>query len=423
MKLFQEWLKPIFLLLVLAPVPAMADWPQFRGPNRDGNIAGLNLPKGWPKVLKETWKVTVGVGHSSPLLVDGRVFVFARQGEEEVLMALDASTGKELWRSSNAIAYEMNSAALGHGKGPKSTPVVWNNRIYTFGITGVLSAHDAKIGKLIWRREFSKQFPATSPLYGTAMSPVIERGLLIAHVGGHDKGALVAFDVNTGEPRWTYDGDGPAYASPIVVTLAGMRQVVTFTQKELISVDAANGKLLWKFPAKTAYDTNSITPIVYRDTLIISREELGLSALRIEREKTELVPREVWNNRENPLYLSTPILQNNRLVGFSVRNRGMFFALDPDSGQTLWQSPGRIAENAALLGIEPSVLALTTNATLVVINSANKTFETQGELEVAQSATWAHPVISRERILVKDETTLRSLSLPASRSVMERGRY
>lgn len=413
-KSFSVCLRASFLLLVLAPVPALADWPQWRGPNRDGHVAGVTFPKAWPQGLKETWKVTVGVGHSSPVVVDNRVFVFARQGEEEVLMALDGSTGKELWRSSNAVAYEMNPAAVGHGKGPKSTPVVWNNRVYTLGITGALSAHDARTGKVIWRREFSKQFPVTSPLYGTATSPVIEKGLLIAHVGGHDKGALVAFDPNTGEPRWTYDGDGPAYASPIVVTLAGVRQVVTFTQKELIGVDAANGKLLWKLPAKTSYDTNSITPILYRDMLIISREEQGLFAFRIEKQGHELVPREVWNNRESPLYLSTPILQGNRLVGFSVRNRGMFFALDADTGKTLWQSPGRIAENAALLDVGQSVLALTTNATLVVLNPGAKAFEKQVEFEVAQSATWAHPVISRGQLLIKDETTLRSLAMPAS---------
>ena len=402
----------LLLLLLLVPVTALADWPQWRGPNRDGRVSGVNLPKVWPQTLKETWKVTVGVGHASPILVDGRVFVFARQGEEEVLMALDAATGKEQWRSSNAVSYEMNPAAVGHGKGPKSTPIVWNNRVYTLGITGVLSAHDVATGKVIWRRDFSKQFPATSPLYGTAMSPVIEKGLLIAHVGGHDKGALIAFDASTGEPRWTYDGDGPSYASPIIATLAGVRQVVTFTQKELIGVDAASGKLLWKLSAKTSYDTNSITPILYRDTLIVSREEQGLFAFRIEKKGNQLLPVEVWNNRDNPLYLSTPVVENNRLIGFSVRNRGMFFAMDADTGQTIWQSPGRTAESAALLGIGQSILAFTTNATLVVINPSLKTFEKQAEIEIAPSATWAHPVISRERILIKDETTLRSLAMP-----------
>src|ERR671938_134697 len=148
----------------------------------------------------------------------------------------------------------MHPAARGHGKGPKSTPVLMSGKVYTLGITGVLSCHDARTGKLLWRKDFSKQYPNTSPLYGTAMSPVVDNGLLIAHVGGHDKGALTAFDAGTGTVKWSYEADGPAYSSPIVVNLAGVRQVVTFTQKEFVGVAAADGKLLWRLPAKSSYD-------------------------------------------------------------------------------------------------------------------------------------------------------------------------
>ena len=177
---------------------AIADWPQWRGPNRDGLVSDASIPRAWPKELKQEWKVTVGVGHASPVVANGRVYVFARQGEEEVLLCLDLATGKEIWRSSQPIAYEMHNAAKGHGKGPKSTPVLSNGNVYTLGITGVLSCHDAQTGKLKWRREFSKQYPKTSPQFGTAMSPLMLDGQLIAHVGGHDKGALMAFDAETG---------------------------------------------------------------------------------------------------------------------------------------------------------------------------------------------------------------------------------
>ncbi len=116
------------------------------------------------------------------------------------------------------------------------------------------------------------------------MSPVIENGMLIAHLGGHDKGALTAFDVETGKVKWTNDLDGPAYASPMVVTLGGVRQVVNFTQKELIGVDVGNGKLLWRMPAKSQYEENSVTIVPYKDMLIVSREGMGLSAIRLEKE-------------------------------------------------------------------------------------------------------------------------------------------
>ena len=149
---FLAWSQVLLLWLALAPAPpaaspAAADWPQWRGPNRDGRVQGFNAPRAWPKTLREQWKVTVGVGHSSPLLVGDRLYVFARSGEEETLMALDANSGQELWRSSQRVAYEMNSAARDHGKGPKSTPVFSDNRVCTLGISGHLSCHDARTGK------------------------------------------------------------------------------------------------------------------------------------------------------------------------------------------------------------------------------------------------------------------------------------
>jgi outer membrane protein assembly factor BamB len=412
--LIRGWSKIVLLLasLLIEPLGARAsiDWPQWRGPNRDGSLTGFVSPAFWPAALKEQWKVTVGAGHASPLFVDGRVYVFARQGDEEVLRALDAATGKEIWRSGYAVAYEMNPAARGHGKGPKSTPVYSQGKIYTFGITGVLSCHDAQSGRLRWRKEFSKEYPNTSPLYGTAMSPVVTDGLLIAHVGGQDRGALTAFDAETGAVKWAYDADGPAYASPIVVTLSGVRQIVTFTQKELVGVAAASGRLLWKLPAKSSYDTNAVTPVAYKDLLIFSREDQGITAVRVTKQGQQLTPQEVWNNKENELYMNSPVVQGNLLFGMSVRRKGQFFSIDADTGKTLWQSAGRMGENVALLNAGQVLLLLTNDARLIVLSSAAKEYKPLAEYTVARSETWAHPLIIGQRILVKDETTLASFA-------------
>lgn len=409
----REWLLTLLVMSALwAQSPgayASSDWPQWRGPNRDGAVEGFSAPASWPAGLKEQWKVTVGVGHASPLVVDGRVYVFARQGEEEVLLSLDAATGKEIWRAGQSIAYNVHPAARAHGKGPKSTPLYSNGRIYTLGISGLLSCHDARSGRLIWRKEFSKQYPNTSPLYGTAMSPIIDGGLLIAHVGGPDKGALTAFDAASGEVKWAYDADGPAYASPIVVTLAGERQVVTFTQKEFVGVAATSGKLLWKLPAKSSYDENAITPVAYKDMLIFSREDKGITAIRLSKQGQEITTQEVWNNRENELYMSTPVLQGNLLFGMTARNKGQVFAIDADTGKTLWQSAGRMGENMALLNAGRVLLLLTNDAKLIVLPSNAKEYKPVAEYTVASSPTWAHPVVMGNRILVKDETTLTSL--------------
>jgi len=395
---------------ILFTVPCYAqDWPQWRGPNRDGNAPALSSE--WPKTWKEQWKVTVGAGHSSPVVADGKIFVFARQGEEETLLSLDAVTGKEIWRSSQPISFEMHPAATAHGKGPKSTPVVSNGSVYTLGISGVLSAHDARSGKLKWRHELSKEYPKTWPAYGTAMSPIVDNGLVIAHVGGQGKGAIVAFDAETGAVKWTNDMDGPAQASPILVKLGGVRQIVTFMQQNLVGLDPANGKMLWKLASKTEYDENNVTAISYKDMLIFAREGKGVVAIRLAKQDGQMVPQEVWNNKENMLYMSTPVLQGNTLFGFSSLKKGQFFALDADTGKTLWQGPGRMGENAALLNVGgSSFLALTNEGNLIVLPVNAKEYAPSVQYTVANSPTWAHPVILGNRILIKDETTLRSLS-------------
>lgn len=393
----------------------VADWPQWRGPNRDGLVSDASIPRTWPKELKQEWKVTVGVGHSSPVVADGRIYVFARQGEEEVLLCLNSSNGKEIWRSSLSISYEMHNAARAHGKGPKSTPVLYGGNVYTLGISGVLSCHEMRTGNLKWRREFSQQYPKTSPLFGTAMSPLVLNGRVIAHVGGHNKGALMAFDAETGADKWANEMDGPAYSSPIVVNLAGTRQIVTFMQKDFVGVDAATGKLLWKITAKSQYDENCATPIAYKDMLIFSREEQGIEAIRLVKQGSNFAPVPAWSNKETQLYMNTPVLQRNVLVGLSARNKGQFFSLDADTGKTLWLGPGRIAENAAILNLGGKVwLMLTNDAKLLVLPGTAKGFAPLAEYTVAESPTWAHPTVIGNHILIKDETTLRSLTFKES---------
>jgi len=415
MEVFFDWLR-IYVLMatLLAPTASAAaagDWPQWRGPNRNGSVAGVSLPATWPKSLKEQWKVTVGVGHSSPLVVDGKIYHHTRLGEEEFLLCLDLATGKELWRSPGlAVAYEVNSAASEHGKGPKSTPVYSNGNIYTLGITGVLSGHSARDGKVLWRKDFSKQYPTVLPLYGTAMSPIVDGGLVIAHVGGHDKGALTAFDAQSGAVKWSYDADGPGYASPVITTLAGVRQLVTFTQKELVGVNVATGKLLWKLPAKTQYDTNCVTPLVYKDMLIISREGQGIAALRVVKQGADYAAQEVWRNADNEMYMNSPVMEGNLLYGLSTKKRGQFFCLDAETGKTVWQSPGRMGENAAMLNAGKALLLLTNDANLIVLKTGATTYEPVMQYTVASSPTWAHPVFLGNRILVKDQMTLASLA-------------
>ena len=187
------------------------------------------------------WKQAVGEGHASPIIAGGRVYVFTRVGDQEVTSARDLATGKEIWQQAYDAPYQMNPAAASHGKGPKSTPVFDRGRLYTLGIGGVLSAWQAQDGRLLWRKDFEKEHKGQLPDFGVAMSPMVAGDALIVHTGGAGSGALRALDAATGNPRWAWTREGPAYGSPIVADFGGTRQVMTMSQKHLISLAVADG--------------------------------------------------------------------------------------------------------------------------------------------------------------------------------------
>lgn len=390
------------LWLGLAVVAAGQDWPQWRGPKRDGKVPSFREPGSWPGKLTQRWKVEVGTGYSTPILAGVRVFSFARQGEEEVMTALDASSGKVIWRSSYPASFKMNPATARHGPGPKSTPAFANNRLFTLGITGIVTAFDAQTGKQIWQ----KPAPPVEPLYHTGMSPIVEGNLVIFHVGGHNNGALTAFDVATGAVRWSWNGDGPAYGSPLVIEMGGTRQVVTFTQEHLVGVSLANGQLLWSRPYKTPSTTTSQTPVLYKDTVIESGRDNGITAFRAVRRGDAWTTENVWHTDEVSVHMSDVVAVDNVLYGLSHLNRGQYFALDLDTGKVLWKSEPRQAEHAAVARTANAVFSLEDDGELVALRHNRTQFEPIARYEVAQSPTWAQPAISGGRVFVKDVSSL-----------------
>jgi len=389
-------------LLLLTSHLSAADWPQWRGPNRDGVAASFSVPAQWPERLTQRWKIAVGGGHSSPVLAGGRVYLHTRQQEQEVVSAFDAATGRTIWQERYAAPYRMNPAATAHGPGPKSTPVVSAGRVVTLGITGILSVFESANGKLLWR----KPAPAQPPLYGTATSPAVDGSLVIAHVGGHDSGALTAFDLGTGAEKWRWAGDGPGYASPVIGTFGSVRQVITESQDRIVSVSAATGQLLWELTLRTPYTQNAVTPVIYRDLLIYSGLEQPLTALRPLRRGAAWSVEKVWENATTGLYMSSPVLVGSTLFGLTNRNRGQFFAVDADSGRTLWTTRGRQAENAAIVSAGGLLFLLKDDAELVVARPSAASFDPVRGYTVADSPTWAHPVVDGNRIFIKDAETL-----------------
>jgi outer membrane protein assembly factor BamB len=379
------------------PAATAAEWPQWRGPTRDGFV-GAALPAQWPETLKKRWETQVGIGHASPVVSGNRVVVIAREGDQEIVRTLDVTSGKEIWRAAYAAPYDVNPAARSHGPGPKSTPAIAGGRVFTLGIGGVLSAFDLASGKLLWR----VPAPAVLPEYGSATSPLVDGASVIAHLGGYENGALTSFDAATGKPGWQWTGDGPGYGSPIIATFGGVRQVIAQTQKLLVGLDASNGALLWQMPFTTEFDQNAFTPVVFQDLLIIGGIDWPLTAIRLKLEGGKWIGETVWTNPQTPMFMSSPVLIGGTIYGLTMRSRGQFVAIDAASGKTLWNTQGREGENASMLGSRSWLLASTTDGNLVIARANPQKYEEVRRYHLAQSALWAHPAITGNSIIVKD---------------------
>ncbi len=392
-------------LLIAAPVAAQAqDWPQWRGPSRDGAVPAFEAPEAWPESLTLRWRVDVGEGYAAPVLVGERVYAFTREGGDEVMRALDADTGAELWRAAYPAPFSFLPAAEPHGPGPKATPTHAGGRLYTLGLGGVVTAFDAETGDAVWR----VPEPEIAPWYGTAASPLVDGGAVVVHVGGHDQGALTAFDSETGEVRWAWDGDGPSYASPQLVEVDGVRQIVTLTQGKVVGVQAATGALLWERAFSTNFTQNIIDPIVVDGgTVVISGFQEPTQAFRLARAGDGWTIEDAWASAETSQYMTNGVLLGDgRLFGMTSRNSGQYFLLDLAAGETLWTSAPRQAENAAILRAGDTLLVLEDDGELVVGRVSDGGFDEAARYVVAGSATWAQPAVAGNRVFVKDVTTL-----------------
>jgi outer membrane protein assembly factor BamB len=296
-------------------------------------------------------------------------------------------------------------------KGPFSTPVLHAGKLYTLGTTAILSCYDARTGALKWRKDFSQNADTSKLFCGTAMSPVIDRGLVIVHVGDDRRGWVIAFAADTGQERWKWEGDGPGYASPIIVDLEGERQAVTLTDKSVIGISVNSGKLLWKLPHPDEWNENIVTPVLYGKTLIISGVRQGTRAVKVTRggDSWSLTP--VWHNPKVSMYMSSPVLDGNLLYGLSQLRKGQFFCLDAGTGEVLWMTDGREGPSAALLHTPQLMFVLTNDADLIVARKSAKGFEPIARYKVSDSSTFAHPIILGRQILIKDASALTLWSL------------
>jgi outer membrane protein assembly factor BamB len=396
---------PVLAFVLVAAAGLWAqDWGQWRGPSRDG-IIPFNEPKAWPEKLTPKWKVSVGEGYASPLLVHGRILEFTRQGDDEVAMSLDPESGKVLWRQSYPAPFQPVDSAARHGKGPKSTPLYYEGKLYTFGISGILTAFDAQSGKVEWQKNYAKDFKGTWPMFGTSMSPVAADGLVVVLIGTNDDGAVAAYEAKSGAQKWIWKGDGPAYGSPMIVQIAGVKQVVTLTQKYAVGLSLASGELLWRldFPGRSGM--NIPTPLLFGQRLILAGDP-GTMLLQVNQQDRKWTTEKAWQVTELTMRFSSPVQKGNLIFGFSNRNSGIFFCVDAETGKRLWTSDPRQGDNAVIMLSGDLLFLLKDSAELIVARATGDAFQPLHRYQVADSATYANPLMMGTGIVIKDNTSL-----------------
>jgi outer membrane protein assembly factor BamB len=373
------------------------DYPQWRGHARDGSASAFKAPKVWPERLTRRWTVDVGEGYATPLLVGSTIYAFVREGNDEVMLALDAETGRQRWRTAYPAPYTPARPAAAHGAGPKATPLFHNRRLFTLGISGILSAFEPATGTLLWQTPP----PTEPPFYGAASSPLGYRDLVIAHPGNY--GPLTAFDAVTGMINWTTRGMA-FFASPIVVELSGVRHVVTVLSDSIIGVSLMTGEVLWRYPCGAG--GGAVTPIVHDGTIIVAGLEMGVVAIRPRRQHGNWRVEQVWATKEVSAYVSTPVVSGGVLFGLSHRNSGQYFALNASTGQLLWLGRPRTATNTAIVKASDTLFFLNDDGDMIVLKANPMRFDPIRTYRLADSATWAQPLISGRRMFVKDARSL-----------------
>jgi outer membrane protein assembly factor BamB len=411
--------RAVIAVLALGVANASAgDWPQWRGAHRDA--VGTTQPaRPWPAELSQRWRATVGSGQSSPVVAGGTVFIFSREGDTEVARALDLTSGALRWRRGYPAPYRVYPGAASYGSGPKSTPLVHEGLLFTLGIGGVLTSFDAKDGRIVWQKDFAGRFPAAAPPFGTSMSPLIAGGLLIVHAGGHDGGALIAFDPPTGTEKWVREGEGPSYSSPILTAFDGQPQLVIQVHRRILGVDPASGRVLWSFPFVTPCDQNIVTPLRAGDVVVVSSIGQGTRGIRATRKGSEWVPEVAWHTEDVSMYMSSPVLLNGKVIGLSHRKKGQYFVLDPATGAVQWLGDPGQGEHAAFVVADGALLSLHGDGTLLVLRSEGSALSAAQRYRVADAATYAHPVPTEAGILIKDEGGLSLYGRDAARASAE----
>jgi len=376
------------------------DWPQFRGPGRDSKVTGFTAPSVWPAELSQQWKVSVGTGDATPLLVSGRLYLHTRQGDDEIVICLDAATGREVWKSSYA-APPVTGPSASH-PGPRSTPALSNGRIVTMGVSGIISCLDASTGKVVWRKENPSN---AVPQFFTGMSPLIEDNLCIVHTGTRDKGEVLALDLKSGSERWKWSGDGPSYASPSVMLQGGKKIIVVQTESNLMGLDFADGKMIWKVPTQPQQRFyNCTSPYVNGDIIYYTGQGSGTRAVQVSKTGDNYTVKELWSNPQAGAKWTTPVLKDGFLYGFNDQRR--IYCINASTGQTAWTDETTNSDFATISDCGQVLVGFPGTGNLIVFRPDGKAYSEIVRYKVSETPVYAFPVIAGNNIYVKDAESL-----------------
>ena len=374
---------------------ASGDWPQWRGPERNGVSSVTGLLKSWSeKGPAVVWRIPGGEGFSGISIARGRAYTMFARGNTELVVCLDAATGKEVWRAQTGTNFRDRQG----GNGPRSTPLVAGDQVFVLSANGTFYALEAKSGAVQWKSDFAQQFGSQAPRWGFSTSPLVEGDLVLVEAGGGGGKSLVAFARENGRVIWASQGDKPSYSSPLAITVGGMRQIVFFTAEGPVAVTPAEGRLLWRHTWHTSYDVNAATPVfVAPDRIFISSGyDKGAALLRIKAGGAGV--EQVWQSRVMKNHMATSVLHQGHLYGFDA---GTLKCIEAASGESAWRKRG--LGKGSLILADGHLFVLGEGGDLALVEATPVEYREKGRVEVFKSKCWTAPSLSGGKLYLRDE--------------------
>ena len=405
MRLPQLFCSSIFAIVLTAAEVRAEDWTQFLGTHRNGISSEKNLIREWPSDgPKIIWRTPLGVSMSSVIVSSGQAFTLFQDESDLYAVALNAATGKEVWRTKFAAAYEN---AMGNG--PRATPTVADGKLFVFTGEGVLAAFNIKDGKELWKVNVPSSLKGEASEYGMSCSPLIVGNMVVVHTGNADA-AVGAFDTKSGKNLWKSATGKAGYSSPIFVTLAGEEQIVTLTADAAFGLEAADGNVLWKFPFPTEYDCNTACPVQLGESevLISAGENHGAAVLQITANGQKLSAEEVWSSYGKDSQLraewQTPVIHDGHLYGLD--NSGSagpitnLVCIRLKDHETVWQK-ARFGKSNLILA-DGKLFLTTMSGEVVIVEASPKAFKELGRATIMETTRQA-PSLSNGFLFVRDD--------------------